>query len=52
MAFTVENPPTYKQFVNNIESKLNDEEFLGDTLGLLCSELSFDHVPSCERNTD
>ena len=42
MAFVVENPPTYKQFVNNMEAKLNDEEFLGDTMGLLRSELSFD----------
>ena len=42
MAFVVENPPTYKQFVNNMEAKLNDEEFLGDTMGLLRPELSFD----------
>ena len=42
MAFVVENPPTYKQFVNNMEAKLNDEEFLGDTMGLLRAELSFD----------
>jgi len=42
MAFVIENPPTYKQFVNNMEAKLNDEEFLGDTMGLLRPELSFD----------
>ena len=42
MAFGVENSPTYKQFVNNMEAKLNDEEFLGDTMGLLRPELSFD----------
>lgn len=42
MAFVVENSPTYKQFVNNMEAKLNDEEFLGDTMGLLRPELSFD----------
>ena len=42
MAFAVENSPTYKQFVNNMEAKLNDEEFLGDTMGLLRPELSFD----------
>ncbi len=42
MAFTVEKPPTYKQFVNNMEAKLNDAEFLGDTIGLLRSEKSFD----------
>lgn len=44
MAFTVENPPTYKQFVNNMEAKLNDAEFLGDTTGLLRPEKSFDPV--------
>ena len=44
MAFVVENPPTYKQFVNNMEAKLNDEEFLGDTMGLLRPELSFDPI--------
>lgn len=42
MAFTVENPPTYKQFVNNMETKLNDAEFLGDTEGLLRPEKTFD----------
>lgn len=42
MAFTVENPPTYKQFVNNMEAKMTDEEFLGDTMGLLRPEFSFD----------
>lgn len=42
MAFTVENPPTYKQFVNNMEAKLNDAEFLGDTEGLLRPEKAFD----------
>lgn len=42
MAFTVENPPTYKQFVNNMEAKLNDAEFLGDTEGLLRPEKIFD----------
>lgn len=42
MIFTVENPPTYKQFVNNMEAKLNDTEFLGDTEGLLRPEKTFD----------
>lgn len=42
MAFVVEQPPTYKQFVNNMEAKMNDEEFLGDTIGLLRPGISFD----------
>ena len=44
MAFAVEKPPTYKQFVNNMEAKLNDEEFLGDTVGLLRPKLPFNPV--------
>ena len=44
MAFTVEKPPTYKQFVNNMEAKLNDAEFLGDTIGLIRPELPFDPI--------
>lgn len=46
MAFTVENPPTYKQFVNNMEAKMTDEEFLGDTMGLLRPEMSFEPLAS------
>lgn len=46
MAFTVENPPTYKQFVNNMEAKMSDEEFLGDTMGLLRPEMSFEPLAS------
>jgi len=41
MAFVVEQPPTYKQFVNNMETKINDEEFLGDTIGLIRSEIAY-----------
>lgn len=46
MAFTVENPPTYKQFVNNMEAKMTDEEFLGDTMSLLRPEMSFEPLSS------
>lgn len=46
MAFTVENLPTYKQFVNNMEAKMTDEEFLGDTKGLLRPEMSFEPLSS------
>lgn len=46
MAFTVENLPTYKQFVNNMEAKMSDEEFLGDTMGLLRPEMSFEPLAS------
>ena len=44
IAFVVEKPPTYKQFVNNMETKMADLEFLGDTTGLLRSEMAYDPV--------
>lgn len=44
MAFVVDKPPTYKQFVNNMDAKINDEEFLGDTIGLIRSEIAYDSV--------
>lgn len=48
MSFTVEKPPTYKQFVNNMEAKLHDAEFLGDTTGILRPESSFDPMVAYE----
>ena len=44
MAFVVEKPPTYKQFVNNLETKMTDMEFLGDTIGLIRPEMKYDPV--------
>lgn len=41
MAFSVDKPPTYKQFVNNMEAKMNDMEFLGDTTGLIRPEKTY-----------
>ena len=35
IAFSVDNPPTRKQFLRNLETKMQDNEFLGDTLALL-----------------
>ena len=35
MAFSVDNPPTQKQFIQNIESKLVDPDFQGDIYALL-----------------
>ena len=42
MAFVVDKPPTYKQFVNNMEMKMTDVEFLGDTCGLIRPEMDYD----------
>lgn len=41
IAFSVEKPPTYKQFVNNMETKMSDPEFLGDTVGLIRPDLAY-----------
>jgi len=30
MNFVVSSPPTYKQFIQNLESKIEDPEFIGD----------------------
>ena len=35
MDFSVEKPPSYKQFMQNMEQKMQDPEFLGDTELLL-----------------
>jgi len=35
MKFSVDNPPSQREFILNMEAKINDPEFLGDTKGLL-----------------
>lgn len=35
MGFVVDHIPTYKEFILNMEDKMQDDEFLGDTAGLL-----------------
>ena len=35
MKFSVENPPSQKEFMLNLETKIQDAEFLGDTAALL-----------------
>ena len=42
MIFSVSQPPTYKQFVNNLEEKMDDPDFLGDTQNIIRPEISFD----------
>ena len=41
MRFTVQQPPTYKQFILNMEEKIQDPDFLGDSQLLLRPEISF-----------
>lgn len=35
MEFVVDHIPTYKEFIINMEDKMQDDEFLGDTMQLL-----------------
>ena len=35
MSFVVQQPPTYKQFILNMEEKMNDMDFLGDIQNLI-----------------
>jgi len=49
IGFAACTPPTYKQFMLNMEEKMSDSEFLGDTTGLLRPGLSFDPQPAWEK---
>ena len=42
MEFVVDTPPTYKQFLANMEEKMVDPEFTGDTAQLLRPDIQFD----------
>ncbi|PTM19869.1 MAG: hypothetical protein DA446_06130 [Bacteroidetes bacterium] len=42
MKFSVENPPSPREYILNMEAKMQDDEFLGDTTALLRPEFPFD----------
>lgn len=42
--FAVKQPPTHKQFISNMEEKMQDPDFLGDSRLLIRPELLFDPV--------
>lgn len=44
MSFSVQQPPTYKQFVANMEEKMANPDFWGDTQLLLCPDDAFDSI--------
>lgn len=48
MAFVVDHSPTYKEYVLNMEEKMQDDEFLGDTKNLLRSDDTFDPIHGYE----
>lgn len=46
MSFVVEHIPTYKEFMINMDDKMQDDEFLGDTVGLLRVGDEFEPMPA------
>lgn len=42
MEFVVSQPPTYKQFVQNMENKMDDSDFWGDMENLIRSDEAYD----------
>lgn len=48
MKFVVDNPPTKKQYPQNMELKMKDSEFLGDTKVLLRTDENYNSVEAWE----
>ena len=48
IGFVVDNPPTQKEYLLNMEQKVEDEEFLGDTSMLLRFDEKFDPAEAWE----
>jgi hypothetical protein len=46
--FSVEKPPTQKEFILNMEAKMQDSEFLGDTIGLIRPAVSYNPIEAFE----
>ena len=44
IGFVVDNPPTQKEYLLNMEQKIEDEEFLGDTEMLLRPDEKYNPV--------
>ena len=48
MDFSVENPPTKKQFLVNMEEKMKDKEFLQDIHSILKPDVEYDNLKAWE----
>lgn len=48
MAFSVEHPPSQREFILNMELKMKDSDFLGDTMALLRQEEPYDPYAAYE----
>lgn len=52
LRFVASHAPTYKEFVLNMDEKMHNPEFLGDTTDLLRPGLTFDPQPAWEKVRD
>lgn len=52
LRFVASHAPTNKEFVLNMDEKMQNPEFLGDTAGLLRPGLTFDPQPAWEKVRD
>ena len=52
LRFVASHAPTYKEFVMNMEGKMQNEEFLGDTVGLLRPGVAFEPQGAWEKIRD
>lgn len=52
MEFVVDKPPTQKEFRRNMEAKMRDAEFLGDTRAILRRDEPYDPVEAYELVTE
>jgi len=49
MKFSVENPPSKSAFLQNLEEKMIDAEFLGDTKAILRPNIAYSHEKAYEQ---
>lgn len=52
MKFVVNNPPTRKQYLRNLELKMKDSEFLDDTVSLLRADEKYNYNEAYELIKD
>ena len=48
MAFVVEEPPTQKVYLQNMEAKMQDDEFIGDIAALIRPTEKYDQAEAFE----
>jgi predicted nucleotidyltransferase component of viral defense system len=48
MKFSVDKPPSQREYILNMEAKMQDNEFLGDTMALLSPDMPYDQQVAYE----